>query len=325
MMQAKTIALSLLSCFSLLFSPLTGSALHRERVSSRFENLMGECKEAKIRGPNLPSADRTALKALGRDYEKNIRFLKKEPLNHIPHQMHLIWIGPRPFPEESINNVQSFQKYHPDWTMNFWTDSPDRPTPIPGMVKRLVTEEYFQPIFDLYAQSTNYGEKSDLLRFVIMFKEGGLYFDHDAECVRSLEAFADRFDFIVACERLQYHDGIDSYVAPAIGLFLCRPNHPILQESMVLARKRWNTVPEYPANEAWRSVIYRTFDSFAKASMTLHNTDGNRDIILPLAYFYPNFAFHKSFVRKLQKAGYVYSLHGLKKSWRLYQGQEIKA
>jgi mannosyltransferase OCH1-like enzyme len=312
----KALTVSLIGCILTLFFPLASTQTHIKKTKSIFNVLMGDCRQAKFKTPDLRPEDRADLKVLSKAYNKNIHLLKGKPLHSIPHQMHLIWIGPRPFPEESIENVRSFRKYHPDWIMNFWTDSPDRQTPIPGMVRRLVTNEYFLPIFDLYTRSTSYGEKADLMRFVIMFKEGGLYFDHDATCLRSLEPFADHFDFIAACERLQYHEGIDAYITPAIGLFLCRPNHPILQKSWSLARERWDTVPNYPAKEAWKRVIYRTFDSFAKASMQLHNSNGNRDLILPVSYFYPNGAFKKPFVKKLQKAGYVYSVHGFKGAWR---------
>jgi mannosyltransferase OCH1-like enzyme len=287
-----------------------------KRKKEPFNVLMGDCKQAKHQPLNLRPSDRAELKVLEKAYTHNIKFLKKSPLAHIPHHMHLIWIGPKPFPPESVENVRSFRKFHPNWVMNFWTDSPDRPTPIPGMIKRLVTTEYFLPILDLYTKSTNYGEKADLLRFVILYNEGGLYFDHDATCLCSFTDFADHFDFVTACERLQYHDGIDSYVTPAIGLFLTRPGHPILQKSISLAKERWDTVPNYPANYAWRRVIYRTFDSFAYASKLLHNKEGNRDLILPTVYFYPNLAFRTEFVKKLQKSGYVYSVHACNGAWR---------
>ncbi len=312
----RVFALSVLSCCFILLAPLGSAEQHVKQTKSLFEKLMGDCKQAISRPRHLRPADRDDLRVLGDAYTKNIPFLKKDPLYHIPHQMHLIWIGPRLFPEESIENVRSFRKYHPDWIMNFWTDSPDRQPPIPGMVQRLVTKDYFLPIFDLYTRSTNYGEKSDLLRFVIMYKEGGLYFDHDATCLRSFESFADHFDYVAACERMQYHDGIDTYITPAIGLFLCKPRHPIMQKSWLLAKERWDTVPDYPPHQAWKRVIYRTFDSFAKASMLLYNTGENRDIILPVAYFYPNLAFEKEFVKKLEKAGYIYSVHGCDGAWR---------
>ena len=280
-----------------------------EPPSLSFSTLMGQNHHSKRKQPHLPCEDRAVLKQLSQAYDTNIAFLTQDPLYHIPHQIHLIWIGPKQFPEESIANVQSFKDFHPDWTMNFWTDSEDRPLPIQGMVRRLITEDYFQSIMDLYVTSTNYGEKADLLRCVIVQKEGGLYFDHDASCLQSFDALADHFDFVVACERIQYHEGTKSFISPAIGLFLSRPGHPILQRCIDLAHLRWNTAPTYPKGEEWRRVIYRTFDSFACATKQQNNVEGNRDLILPTAYFYPNLTFKPSFIRKLAKIGYVYSVH----------------
>ena len=116
-----------------------------------FPALMGQTRYAKHKPPRLQRKDRSLLKHLSRAYSKQINLLRGDPLNHIPHQMHLIWIGPKAFPQESVDNVQAFRDVHPDWTMNFWTDSEDRPLPILGMIRRLVTEEYFQPVIDLYS------------------------------------------------------------------------------------------------------------------------------------------------------------------------------
>ena len=281
-----------------------------------FVTLIGQTKHAKHGSVHVSGKDRSLLKKLSHSYARQIRHLHGVPINHIPHQIHLIWIGPKPFPQRSIPNVQSFKDHHPGWTVNFWTDSEDRPLPIPGIVRRLVTEEYFQPIMDLYAVSTNYAEKADLIRCVILQKEGGLYFDHDASCEKSFADLADHFDFVAACERLQFHDGMGSSIAPAIGLFLSRPGHPILQRFIELAHKRWNSTPIYPKGEEWRRVIYRTFDSFALAAREKSGSSGNRDLILPTAYFYANLAFKPSFVRILRRGGYVYSMHETAGSWR---------
>ena len=303
---------SILAALLVVFAP----SFAKQSSPMTFDTLMGKTSQAKHKPPHLPRKDRSLFKRLSQSYTENMKSLNEAPLNHIPHQMHVIWIGPKPFPQESVANVQSFRDHHPDWTMNFWTDSVDRQAPIPDMVLRLVSEEYFQEIMDLYTTSTNYAEKADLLRCVFMYKEGGLYFDHDASCLQSFNGLADHFDFVVACERIQYHAGMDSFIAPAIGLFLSRPGHPILQRFIDLAHRRWNTVPTYPKGQEWRSVIYRTFDSFALATKDKCNTEGNRDLILPTAYFYPNLAFKPRFLKKLARGGYVYSIHGKAGSWR---------
>jgi hypothetical protein len=294
-----------------------GAASHRhKRLEYTYVQLMGNISRLKDEVHQLSKEDKKTLQQFSANYKKGVRRLHQAPLHHIPHHMHLIWIGPKPFPQESIANVQSFRTHHPDWTMFFWTDSLDRPLPIPGMVRRLITEEYFEPVLDLLKISTNYGEKSDLIRFVIMDKEGGLYFDHDALCLKSCTELADHFDFVIACERMDYHDGLDSRMAPAIGLFLSRPHHPIFQKAIQLAHARWNVPFSYPPDKMWKRTIYRTFDSFAMATKLLHSSQGNNAFILPAAYFYTNLAFKKSSVQKLMKAGYVYSLHECQGAWR---------
>ena len=95
--------------------------------------------------------DRADFKKLAKDYKKKIAFLKKKDLNTIPRKIHFIWLGPKAFPEASVRNVISWKKLHPNWEIFFWTDSPDRPIPVPGMKRRLVSEfdfgSYVQNVF----------------------------------------------------------------------------------------------------------------------------------------------------------------------------------
>ncbi len=314
----KSAAAIFLSCILVA----TGSPVfagHRKKdLPYTFETLMGQTKHA-LKKPKI--WDNKTLKeiALAKQmYAINIKFLTSATkLRHIPHIIHIFWIGPNPFPKESIANLRAFKKFHPDWTMIFWTDSLARPVPIRGMKKRLVTGYDFgaaQPFID---KSTNWGEKTDLMRCVVLFDMGGLYVDHDVTPVKSFAKLADNYDFVAAFERMQYHPGIKTYLVPANGLFLSKPGHPILAKALKLSMERWHKAALlYPNPFDWHRVIYRTFDSFAKAAVSLQNHGLHRDLILPTSYFYPNFAFKKKFAKKLQKAGYVYALHGYTGSWR---------
>src|ERR1700722_6329965 len=60
----------------------------------------------------------------------------------IPSIVHFIWIGPKPFPRESVENVRTWMGKHPDWTFYFWTDR-ERPTPYPGMKIRFIKDLQF--------------------------------------------------------------------------------------------------------------------------------------------------------------------------------------
>ena len=55
-----------------------------------------------------------------------------EGAQRVPKVIHFVWLGPNPFPRESVENVRSWMARHPGWVVNFWTDR-DRPAPCPGM------------------------------------------------------------------------------------------------------------------------------------------------------------------------------------------------
>ncbi len=297
---------------------LGASLVGLDTSQKKFLELMGNSKYAMGRAWRIPQQEKRDLKTYAKLFSKEIKLLQGEKLNHIPHVAHVIWVGPKPFPDKSIKNMVSFQRLHPDWTIYFWTDSPDRPLPIPQMKRRLMTDEYFAPVLDMLKISKNYGEQSDLMRFVILKKEGGVYFDHDAFFLKPIDELADHYDLVAAFERIQHHESIHTYLTPAIGVILVRPNHPIFDACIAMARSRWQAAADRYTDpkEAWRIVIYRTFDSFAYQCKQFHGKDGSKDIILPPAYFYANMAFKKSFTKKLIKQGYAYALHGRDLKWR---------
>ncbi|MBI3211434.1 MAG: hypothetical protein HYZ47_01955, partial [Simkania negevensis] len=129
--------------------------------------------------------DRDDLRFYQKLYEKNkgYQFLSS-PVLKIPAEVHLIWLGPRSFPKESVKHIRSWMSYHPDWTFHFWTDR-ERPPPCNGMQVHYVKDFPFQFLKKYYELSNNWGEKSDILRYEILYQEGGVYIDHDASCIRS--------------------------------------------------------------------------------------------------------------------------------------------
>lgn len=251
------------------------------------------------------------LKKFATDYKKKIAYLKARDLNSIPRKIHFIWLGPKAFPEDSTQNVISWQKLHPDWEIFFWTDSKDRPIPVPGMKKRLVQEFDFEQFAPLISKSDNWGEKSDLMRIIILLREGGLYADHDITCVRSWDNFAASYDFVTAFQRVRYLSSLDSYVTPEISLMLSRPNHPILKKMMKKILTNWDRVSKKFAGPkmVWRRVINHTYTHFASTTKLYNNSWHYRNIILPASYIYLYKIVSRKELKTLEKGGYVYALH----------------
>ncbi len=240
----------------------------------------------------------------------------------IPHTIHFIWLGPKTFPTESIKNVQSWAKKHPDWTIYFWTDSPTRPLPIPTMKRRLVAEYSFGDLEKYIPQTNNWGEKSDLMRYIILYNEGGIYVDHDCLCYKSFKNLAQFFHFVTCFERPHYHQSVDTFVLPSNGLIAARPKHPILKSCIERICKVWDTIEskyseDITSEASTKRVLERTYDSFVFATLKEWSyTSKRKDLVLPSTFFYSQKIFNKKILSELKRKGLIFSTHTYAGSWK---------
>ncbi len=209
---------------------------------------------------------------------------KKEPL---PQVIHWIWLGPRPFPKQSIKNVRSWIKHHPGWKVKFWTDRVQK-LPHPSMELCLISDLQFDYIDPFFRASDNYGEKSNLLRYEILYREGGLYVDHDVQCMRPFHFLHDSFDLYCALKPLQ-RPVLSSSVVVNNNLIGCAPRHPILKKTMENVRAKWEKVHRlYPGRDR-DSIIYKVMHSsfvpFHDALKAAPLDAPQTYIALPAAYF----------------------------------------
>ena len=172
---------------------------------------------------------------------KHLQFLKQEDLL-IPKVIHFIWIGPNPFPQESVENVYSWVEKHADWKIKFWTDR-KRPLPHPSMELHLVSEFTFEHLGDYFADSDNYAEKSDVLRYEILNQEGGLYVDHDVKCFKTFTPFHYNFDLYCGLEP-PHQPILSSSISVNNNLIGSIPRHPILKKCIENVQTNWRLLLE---------------------------------------------------------------------------------
>ncbi len=217
---------------------------------------------------------------------KDLQFLKQEEVR-IPKVIHFIWLGPNPFPKESLENVRSWVEHHPNWTFKFWTDR-RRALPHPSMEMHLVTDFKFTKLKDCFQQSDNYAEKSDLLRYEILNQEGGLYVDHDVRCFKAFSPFHYNFDLYCGLEP-PHKPILSSSISVNNNIIGVKPGHPVMQKAIDRVKERWDEVGmAYPGDDK-ESIIYRvaqrSFIAFEDAVKSGADQEGNTDIIFPAAYF----------------------------------------
>jgi len=87
----------------------------------------------------------------------------------IPKILHMIWIGPNPFPYEA--NFQRYVDLHPSWKIMFWTDKN-----LPKLKNKKI-----------YNSIPIYATKADLLRLEVLALYGGVYVDADSFPLKPLD------------------------------------------------------------------------------------------------------------------------------------------
>ncbi len=178
----------------------------------------------------------------------------------IPKIIHQIWLG-SPLPQEFIALQQSWIDHHlgRDWMYKLWTDED---------VAQL--QLYNQEFYD---DTDNYGVKSDILRWELLFNYGGVYIDMDYECLRSLDELHYTYDFYTALQPLD-----TLFIQLGAALVGARPGHPILQHCIETIRNDWH----HKGAPKKTGPVHFTKSFYAMAGL-----DGNKDIAFPAFYFYP--------------------------------------
>jgi FkbM family methyltransferase len=193
------------------------------------------------------------LKAL---YQKNFIETNDRDYRVLPRKIHQIWLGGDPLPFHK-KLAESWQKFNPDWEYKLWTDA---------------DVDSILPDRTMYDSMTNFGHKSDLLRYYILCQHGGLYIDTDFECLKSF----DDFTYLNFLMGVGYPSKVEFYNA----LIACTPGHPILinmiQSITTIgsggARSVFATTGNYLFTEKFFEVVTQPVDGV---------------LIMPTDYFYP--------------------------------------
>lgn len=242
-------------------------------------------------------------------YEREPLLVEKSEEVRIPHTIHLIWLGPKSFPLESVENIHSWRKEHPDWKMVFWTDRP-RPAPISGIETRFVQDFNFVKLKNRYETSTNWCEKSDVLRYEILAQEGGLYIDHDAYCTKNIDHLHSNLDSY-CCLEVPHYPIEGEVFTVGIGVLGCSVGNPIMWEVIDILDRRWDEITRrFNASDrltGFERVMHRTYAPMTLAIYNRLGSLGARDMIFPAAYFYPQ-----------EQMPAIYSLHKYGSSWNMY-------
>lgn len=181
--------------------------------------------------------------------------------NRIPKIIHQIWIG-SPYPKKHKPFQKTWLDNHPDWTYILWTDKEIEQF---GLVNK-----------DAYDATNNCGAKSDIARYEILYRLGGLYVDTDFECLRP-------FDIFHAC--CDFYTGSAHFVTSTafMAIIGCVPGHPILL-SCIESLNIQKIAHARSAMDVLQSTGPAYFSKAVNAHLAI-STDTS--VVFPSGYFYP--------------------------------------
>lgn len=221
---------------------------------------MVKFKDAMTRSSNYAQKMPTAEWQLIEDLYENAKFTTKQI---IPKTIHQIWLG-GPVPDQLNSYIATVKAANPGYYHMLWTDE---------WANKLNFANK-----ELFNSCKNLGQKSDILRYAVLERFGGIYLDTDFVGVRS-------FDSLLSFE---FFTGIAYDKEPNMfnGLLGCVPGHTVI--------RALNDIKEVSDHDGM-SIIRTTGPYFLTKKFFENTKSTDNSVVLPVEYFYPypNFGIDK--------------------------------
>lgn len=132
----------------------------------------------------------------------------------LPKVFHQIWLGPRKVPASFQAWADRWLALNPGWKMQWWTDQR-----LPDIVNRTPFE-----------QADKMAAKSDILRYEILARDGGVYIDSDMEPLRPIEELLPQVNAFYGDERPD---------TPCNAILGCVPKDPFFSHLVTHLGESW--------------------------------------------------------------------------------------
>lgn len=100
----------------------------------------------------------------------------------IPKKIHYCWFGGNQKPDSVLKCINSWKKYCPDYEIIEWNESN--------------FDIHCMPFVEQAIEAKKYAFASDVARLMVVYENGGLYFDTDVEVVKSFDDLLDNTAFL---------------------------------------------------------------------------------------------------------------------------------
>lgn len=202
----------------------------------------------------------------------------------IPRIIHQIWLGSNPEPRIWTDTVRAFAKDH-GWDYKLWDEA----------AVRTLDLDAFPGLAATYADfKDQLAGRADILRYLILYKYGGVYMDADCVILRPTE-FAKFFEantgsMFLAWEKVPPRTvkkyALREKTILANSIIGASAAHPFLEETL---KGIGSSAKRSATGEAWMTsgplYLFRVYSRLRRSSGGKAATEGLR--IVPMRIFYP--------------------------------------
>lgn len=100
----------------------------------------------------------------------------------IPKRIHYCWFGGNPKPDSVQKCINSWKKFCPDYEIIEWNESN--------------FDIHCMPFVEQAIEAKKYAFASDVARLMVVYENGGLYFDTDVEVIKSFDDLLENKAFL---------------------------------------------------------------------------------------------------------------------------------
>jgi mannosyltransferase OCH1-like enzyme len=211
----------------------------------------------------------------------------------IPRIIHQTWKDNN-IPDKWKAYQQKVKQLHPDWEYKLWTDADND-----AFVK-----QYFPDFYDTYNGFSKNIMRADVIRYLIMYQQGGMYLDLDYEMLRTFD-FNNEVLVLPQNRSISYGDKENT-----LGncFFASVPQHPF-----------WKAViDDLKNNPPVISNYDEVIDATGPMLLTkIYNKGNFNDIVTPeRIVFHPKSPKNEKEYRSLVNNGKTYGIHHGWGSWK---------
>lgn len=123
----------------------------------------------------------------------------------IPKVIHYCWFGGKPLPELALKCINSWKHFFPDYEIKEWNESNFN----------LECCDYVKEAY----KEKKWAFVSDYVRFWVLYKYGGLYFDTDVEVIKDMKDIVAQGAFMGCEEKNTCNPGLGIGAVPGLSFY----------------------------------------------------------------------------------------------------------